>query len=435
MKLSYNPLVLILLSTILFSCESVSIDSSMLDTSIKVNARINNSQTRATDNNWDPGDLIGIYMLKSGSNLTASNLLHQNEKYTTEGSGNFAPASDAVDIKFPDNGAKVDFISYYPYKNNIGSNLKYPVNLSSQDDQSAINFLFSDNAKGLSRTDNEVGLRFTPQLTKILINLTGKPGVPLKDVRLTLRGVNIKGDFSFADKKFTNVTKGNVRMKTNNKGDRSEALVIPNDNMNGVALEVISNDLSYTHKLDNLAKIPSFESGTTYQLNISFDSDDVSISVIVNPSSTIKPWIEGPTEDIVLRNGTEVPSGGDENGDGSEDNPYSVSKAKSVEQERTVWVKGYIVGHYTGNTVKTFSNDIYSFDEVKETCVAIASSPNEQDGENTFPVFLKTGDMRNSLNLNDNKDILGEKVTIKGHIDKYYGTIGMNSTLDYKFGF
>ena len=158
-------------------------------------------------------------------------------------------------------------------------------------------------------------------------------------------------------------------------------------------------------------------------------------SVIVNPSSTINPWIEGPTEDIVLRNGTEVPSGGDENGDGSEDNPYSVSKAKSVEQERTVWVKGYIVGHYTGNTVKTFSNDIYSFDEVKETCVAIASSPNEQDGENTFPVFLKTGDMRNSLNLNDNKDILGEKVTIKGHIDKYYGTIGMNSTLDYKFGF
>lgn len=439
MNKNHATLLAMLLLIVFSSCEGEMLNPSILNKSIKVNAKINKTNTRATDNSWEAGDMIGIYMIKSGSKLTDANALHKNGKYTTNGDASFAPANDAVDIKFPDDGSKVDFISYYPYTEGISKSFKYPINVSSQENQSLTNLLYSDNSKGQSRTNNNVDLTFTSVLTQIRLNISNSDKISLNNVRVSLKGVYTKGEFSLVDKSFTASSKGSIRMKTNSKGNYSEALVLPTNSMSGIMLEIINGNMSYTYDLEKLTKIESFESGYTYQMNVNFDSDNTTIGVVVNPSSSINPWKDGPSEEITLGPGNKVEDGDDDNGsitegegDGSEENPYSITKAQLVGEESNVWVKGYIVGYYTGTTIKSFGNSFASSDNIRDTCIALAESPDEDNWENTFPVFLKTGDMRDNLNLKDNKNMIGREVMIRGHLTKYYKSIGFNDSSVYK---
>lgn len=439
MNKNHATLLAMLLLIVFSSCEGDMMDPSILNKSIKVNAKISKTNTRVADNSWEAGDMIGIYMIKSESKLTDANALHKNGKYTTNGDASFAPANDAVDIKFPDDGSKVDFISYYPYTESVSKSFKYPINVSSQENQSLINLLYSDNSKGQSRTNNNVDLTFTSMLAQIRLNLNSSNKISLNNVRVSLMGVYTKGEFSLVDKSFTASSKGSIRMKTNSKGNYSEALVLPTNSMSGIMLEIINDNISYTYNLEKLTKIESFESGYTYQMNVNFDSDNTTIGVVVNPSSSINPWKDGPSEDITLGPGNKVEDGDDDDGnitegegDGSEENPYSITKAQLVGEERNVWVKGYIVGYYTGTTIKSFGNSFASSDNIRETCIALAESPDEDNWENTFPVALKTGDMRDNLNLNDNKDMMGREVMVRGYISEYYKTIGLKESLGYK---
>lgn len=66
--------------------------------------------------------------------------------------------------------------------------------------------------------------------------------------------------------------------------------------------------------------------------------------------------------------------------------------------EKDVWVKGYIVGYYSGTSYSSFVNNADSV--TRNTNIALATSTTETDPAKTFPVSLSTGSViRDVLNL------------------------------------
>lgn len=437
MKSNIIPSMLILFALILMSCEGNSIDPSVLNRIIKVNAEISDSESRLSDNNWTSGDEIGVYMVSSNPDGSNYSVLHKNERYSTSGNGSFVPAIDAIDIKFPEDGDRVSFIAYYPYKKSISNSYEYPIDILDQDNQSEIDLLYSDNATDLSMLSPAVNMKFYHQLTKLKFNISTVSGKPLKNVRASIKGVDTKGKFSLLEKSITSSSKKNVRIKVNDKGDKAEAIVIPTKSLSDITIEIINGNIAYEFDVDELPNIKSFDPGATYNFIVKLDPETSKVSVVVNPSSTIQPWEELPPEYIIVGGGEEVDEEvGDEDdmlGEGSEDNPYSISEARANYGSKKKWIEGYIVGYYSGTTVKSFSTDVWSAFTIRSTSLALAELPDEEDGENTFPVFLRSGEMRDALNLNDNPDMIGMKVLINGDIDKYYGSIGLKETFGYIF--
>ena len=135
----------------------------------KFSGAIGELQTRVTGSSWDAMDAIGIYALKADQVLSDA-AIHDgksNVKYTTTGDGTFTPAG--VPINFPESG-NLDFISYYPFKNAI-TDYKYNIDVTAQSNLSAIDLLYSNNAKGESKANQNVGLDFKHMLSKLILSI------------------------------------------------------------------------------------------------------------------------------------------------------------------------------------------------------------------------------------------------------------------------
>ncbi|HBX46727.1 MAG TPA: hypothetical protein DEG28_12705, partial [Porphyromonadaceae bacterium] len=111
-------------------------------------------------------------------------------------------------------------------------------------------------------------------------------------------------------------------------------------------------------------------------------------------------------------------------------NPYTVSDAKSRQGGTDVWVKGYIVGYYTGTKYTSFKNNN---EDTGCTNIALATSPTETEATNTFPVELKKETIRTALNLKENPENFKKEVIVQGNLEKYFSLPGLKSLSNYKF--
>lgn len=417
-----NKLFLLLMLAFLFSCEGEEIDYSIVNRSISVTARIDGVKTRAADDNWTNGDVIGIYMLAAGEALSNESVLTKNAKYSTTGDGFFTPTNAASEIKLPIDGSNVDFIAYYP-QGTISAAYEYSIDVTKQEDPGAIDLMYADNAKNLNKSSNVVNFSFAHQLSKIIVNITNQDGSPLSDVTATIKGSSAKGKFSLIDKALTLSTKGNIKMKVSNSGNSAEAIVLPTENLTGITLEVTSGLAGYTHSLAALEHIMAFEPGYKYTFNVVLDNRE---SAIVG--AIISNWNDGPSETITMPKEFDVyvPDGA-----GTLEDPFTIEDGQHLEDLTGVWVKGYIVGYYTSTSLGSFSNDIGG--SVVDTKIALAAVLGETVGANTFPVQLPSGTIRNALNLKDNPGNLGKEVLIKGTLATYNGGPGINPSTDYQF--
>lgn len=96
------------------------------------------------------------------------------------------------------------------------------------------------------------------------------------------------------------------------------------------------------------------------------------------------------------------------------------------------YVEGYIVGYIPGMSL---SEAIFgpAAADAQKTNLMIAASASETNIDNCIPVQLPTGDIRAALNLVDNPDNLGRKVTLGGSREKYFGANGLKSVSYYRF--
>jgi hypothetical protein len=249
---------------------------------------IGDYSTRAADNHWDAGDNVGIYMIAAGGTLDA-NALAQNKKYTTTGTNSLEAASAADEIYYPDNGAAVDFIAYYPWQTTI-TDFTYPVNVATQSPMTAIDLLYSDNATGYTKGDPTADMTFTHELSKIVFNIVDKTeAITMPSV--TVEGINTTAGFSLVTGALSGAgTPADVAMVVSSTGDhsaRAEAIILPAAEAD-YTFRFTIGEKTLRLVIEDLA----LEEGKKYTYTV-----NVTDKVLMDGEGEIIDWNEQPGED------------------------------------------------------------------------------------------------------------------------------------------
>lgn len=129
-------------------------------------------------------------------------------------------------------------------------------------------------------------------------------------------------------------------------------------------------------------------------------------------------------------------------GDGTEANPYNVSRALLVQDGSLAWVKGYIVGQVAGSDITAesefdapFHGATYDDGTVATTGtnILIAAKADEKNHSACLVVQLPKGDVRTVLELVKNPTNDGKPVELYGKLTKYFGVAGLKETSAAKF--
>ncbi|MGL4993834.1 MAG: DUF6359 domain-containing protein [Bacteroidales bacterium] len=119
-------------------------------------------------------------------------------------------------------------------------------------------------------------------------------------------------------------------------------------------------------------------------------------------------------------------------GDGSQENPYTVSQAIASQGQGGKWVEGYIVG-----AVNSVDNEnVYAFAPgsfVTPSNILIAQSLEDTDPSKLIHVQLSAGsEIRSIINLVDNEArAYHKKVAILGDLTAYFGKSGLKNTTEF----
>lgn len=112
-------------------------------------------------------------------------------------------------------------------------------------------------------------------------------------------------------------------------------------------------------------------------------------------------------------------------GAGTQENPFTIADVKALNSPATMtekyWVEGTIVGFYANN------KPVPGVEEAAATNLALAT------GNDTIPVALPSGDVRNALNLADHPENLGAVVKVAGNLQAYFSVAGVKEVTDYEF--
>lgn len=293
-----------LLSTmVLGSCADNDENSQWTDPNqVQFTASIQGLVTKATDDAWEEGDQIGIFMKDAAAEWSAAGT--QNVAYTTDANGVLSPAGTV--IYYPSEDATVDFMAYYPYTAGLGGTT-YNVNVATQTSQSAIDLLYADNAKGVQKADGNVVLNFSHKLAKVVFNIV-PDGVTITEsdlgsLTVALQNVNTTAAFDLATGTLGSAAgQANVNMLVDATAKTAEAIILPGDGPIEVAFTFNGETKTGTMNTS------SFAAGSKYIYDVSLSMGDAENAVHFG-NATISDWTDVPGDDIDINFDGE---GGDE---------------------------------------------------------------------------------------------------------------------------
>ncbi len=242
--------------------------------------------TRAVNNSWNEGDIIGVTMVNPQSLDVMTP--YRNFGYTTQGDGNFSPNDAGQIIYFPTNDAEVTFRAYYPYKKDLAPNLVIPVSVKDQKVLADIDLMTAEHLSGTSTADPNVKLHFHHRLAKVVVNLTtDNAGISiLNGAQLVMKGLKTEAVYDLLDEKLVvenNLPGADVAIPVANA--KGEAIILPRPAGEGVEFEITTTDGGkYRAALGSDFEL---KAGYVHTFHIRLKSP-------AEISATIEPWIEGP---------------------------------------------------------------------------------------------------------------------------------------------
>ena len=391
--------------------------------------------TRSSENAWKNEDSIGLFMVNQGVALDQS-ALADNVKLITNGTNRFFYLENNI-VNFPFNKQMVDFISYHPYTDSL-NDFNYAIDVSDQTSLPAIDLLYSNNAKGLNSEDEEVNLIFKHQLTKVVFTITdNNSGLDLSGVTAQITNVNTKASFSLINGKIHDEKEsGSVTLNVDDTGTFLQAILLPDEDLTDNVLYLTVGGIVFSYPLSS-GKIQSFDKSTKCDYTISLEGSNIK-----GVNATIEDWTTVTDSIIVTEDGSATKPENDDDssspevdegengvedggvtivGDGTEANPYNITQAIEIansqvrdQSERSVWVKGYIVGFYDRAALSSFIN---SDQQEYQKKIALALFPDEENYQQTFPVEITyKASVMNAISLKDNPDNFKKEVILKGNI-------------------
>ncbi|WP_294081834.1 fimbrillin family protein [Proteiniphilum sp. UBA5384] len=258
------------------------------------------STTRAANNEWEAGDLIGVTMLGTSTPATP---IYTNREYqaVSAGSGSvaFNPESEGQKMYYPINGSDVTFKAYYPYTG-LPAYPEYNLDVSGQSDLAKLDLMTaehknSDNTAVNSKDKKEAHLVFHHRMTMIIVNLAAESPIDLTDSKLVLKGMKTAAKYNLATDVLTpDATSMQDIIVPLSPSHTGQAILLPRAAAAGVAFEVTTADGGvYT------AALPSdqdLSGGTKYTFNLTLKTTPTLIT------ASIEDWIDGPTRDYDVVN-------------------------------------------------------------------------------------------------------------------------------------
>jgi len=251
-------------------------------------------KNRAVDSQWNDNDKIGIFMFKEKTTEIINNA--SNKMYSHQGGGAFA-ATDNNIIYYPVDGSRVDFIAYYPFNASL-IDYKYPVDVSLQDNQSAIDLMWSNNATGKNKEDPSVSLNFIHKLSKIkLRKIEPGEGITPQDLQglsVEITGLNTtalfdvdKGLISEEDSPAT------IILQTAADGSSAQGIILPSKAKAGRTL-IFTLKETKEKFIWNIPDNKEFKSGEENIYDVKLQRTNLQVT------SSVKEWEpgNGPGENI-----------------------------------------------------------------------------------------------------------------------------------------
>lgn len=270
----------------LAACNNMELDNEKKD-GILVAANISGSiytctSTRAVNDCWEKGDMIGI----SG---VSANVNYNNLKYgyqvNTE--SDFEPAGE--DIIYYTNEEAAVFTAYYPY-NEIGEVLLGDI--SNQNESKSFDYLFAGEAVG-SAENPSLDFTFHHKMSKIILNIVAGKGLSDADFTqcsFTFSGLHATGCFNtttgeitFPAESLTNeltFTSGSSITAEMNEGKVLYSFIFfPETVEGGIALDLQMNGNPYGGGcLKTIGNKMVMESGKVYEYTVTVNQKSINIS-------------------------------------------------------------------------------------------------------------------------------------------------------------
>ena len=229
--------------------------------------------SRAYDTSWEANDVIGVFMLANSD----KNVLDKNIPYaTSKGDGYFVSKNSP--IYYPEDNSAVDFIAYYPYSETIDYK-NYPINLSNQTKQNAIDLMTAVNL-----TNRQLAL------AKLVLNLESTSGSSLKGIKASISGLQVKGTANLSDGTITPSGEATTfSLFINEEATQAEAILLP---------QTLSGNLKIKLELNGQSKeieteiAGSIEKGYKYIYNVNVNYQGGEITT--DPQAKYTRWTETP---------------------------------------------------------------------------------------------------------------------------------------------
>ena len=236
-----------------------------------------NIATRATEQQFETGDAIGVYASYLGTGNIGD--YAQNVKY--EFSGNYFKTNNQ--LRYPESGDDLLFYAIYPYSYNsyYVPEFSFAVNT---DQRNHSNYTTSDlmTASAIGYKNQTVDLIFNHRLAKIVINIVSG-NVPAGEQTLTFKNVKYIADANLNNNTYYAATTATANVTAASNGTNSFKAILPPQSIaqNSSFVEINIGGTIYEWVIDrNLV----FNSGVEYVYNLTLNEEnDIEFAAQINP--------------------------------------------------------------------------------------------------------------------------------------------------------
>lgn len=267
---------------LLSSCEEKTVTPPASDSGVKIPISVSMGiWTRATDEAYEPGDNVGIYVVNYDNGNPgglASSGNHVDNMCFSYSGGNWTPAEE---IYWKDQTTKADFYCYYPYAEPVDVTA-HPFSVKADQsvlaDYKASEFLWGK-ATGISPTASAVPIITQHSMSNMLIYVTPGKGFTEETLAAAVKSVKICNVRTGATVNLSTgvatATGAAEEMIPYNEGGYYRALVVPQTVADGSNLiSVTVDDVTYT-----LAKGFTFRANTQHKFTVSVNKSSGGVDI------------------------------------------------------------------------------------------------------------------------------------------------------------
>lgn len=255
----------------------------------------NEAGSKVTDQNFEAGDVIGMYSYPSGEAMFGSgDFTRNNVPYVYQQEGELLVVDGEVPMYFPaDPALPLNFKGYYPYSDQMTADGVLTLDIADQSEGAKGAVLYSNNAQRIARTANYVSLEFGYVMAQVVINIQYDPEtMPDGDVA-AISAVTMEGDgmhtacdFHVTDGSVTTTGGSSVHGAIGMRPGTAKtiATVVPGTVFN-LAVTVVTPTHTYVAQPKNI----TYETGRSYTYNMTLKGGgEVQIG-----DATIMEWEPG----------------------------------------------------------------------------------------------------------------------------------------------